>query len=131
MPLYSFVPVDEEARKLPSRESVLVPDEMVRSKRSLLGSGVNEENTGSNIKCEFCNKTYKNKNSLGSHKRKYYSKLPLRLFPNRNDSNESDDNSEDDSDSTMARHSRKRKISTDDDDDKKSISSYSEDSSAR
>ena len=75
--MYSFVPVDEEARKLPSRESVLVPDEMVRSKRSLLGSGVNEENTGSNIKCEFCNKTYKNKNSLGSHKRKYHSKLPF------------------------------------------------------
>ena len=129
--MYSFVPADEEARKLPSRESVLVTDEMVRSKRSLLGSGVNEENTGSNIKCEFCNKTYKNKNSLGSHKRKYHSKLPLRLFHKRNDedSNESDDNSEDDSDSTMASHSRKRKISTDDDDDKKSISSYSEDSS--
>ena len=117
--MYSFVPADVEASKATPRDPVFVPNEMVndRSKRSLLGSGVNEENTGSNIKCEFCNKTYKNKNSLGSHKRKYHSKLPLRLFPNRNDSNESDDNSEDDSDSTMASHSRKRKISTDDDDD--------------
>ena len=121
MPMYSFIPADEEARKLPPRESVLVPDEMVRSNTSLYRSDEDVKEKNNRLKCDSCDKTYKNKNSLADHKRKYHSNLPLRLFPNRSDSNESD------SDSTMVRHSRKRKILIDEDDNK-SISSNSEDS---
>ena len=116
MPMYSFVPADEEARKAKPRDPVFLPNEMVnnRSKTSLLDSDENKENAGSNIECTMCDKVYKNKKSLADHKRSYHSKLPLRLFPNRNDK----DSNESDSDSTMVRHSRKCKILIDEDDKK-------------
>ena len=42
MPMYTFVPADEAAHKLPPRDSVNVPDQMVnqpRCKTSLFQSG--------------------------------------------------------------------------------------------
>ena len=61
MPMYSLVPADSEARNLPPRDPVNVPDQMVnqpRSKTSLFQSfNVAEKNR----RCDICCKTYKNK----------------------------------------------------------------------
>ena len=84
MPMYDLVPVDSEARNLPPRDPVNVPDQMVnqpRSKTSLFQSFNDaEKKNNSDLRCDICDKTYKNKNSLGVHNRRYHSKLPLRLF---------------------------------------------------
>ena len=66
MPMYSLVPADEEARNAPPREPVFAPDEMIkqpRSKTSLFESDkeIPTKNRGANLKCQICNKTYKNK----------------------------------------------------------------------
>ena len=130
--MYSFVPVDEEARKLPPRESVFVPDEMVRSKVSSLDTDdkLRKRGTENNFKCKLCNKTYKNKNSLTTHNRKFHSKLPLRLFANRNKEKYTSENESDEGSTMIGNTSRKRKISTDDEaSNKKHIASYSGESS--
>ena len=66
MPMYSLVPADEEARKAPPREPVFASAEMVKQPRSktLLFESDEEmpaKNRGANLKCQICNKTYKNK----------------------------------------------------------------------
>ena len=121
--MYSLVPADEEARKAPPREPVFASDEMMkqpRSKTSLFESDkeISTKNRGANLKCQICNKTYKNKKSLADHKRIYHSKLPLRFFASRYDEKtKSDSESDDEKDSTIFddNTSRKREISTDGD----------------
>ena len=38
---------------------------------------------GGNIECKICNKNNKNNKSLGDHKCRYHSNIPLRLFANQ------------------------------------------------
>ena len=129
--MYNLVPADSESRKLPPREPVNVPDLMANQSHSKTLSHHSDsvaKKKNSDPMCDICGTTYKNKNSLGVHKRRYHSKLPLRLFSNRkekkfsseSENDSADDQSEDsDSDDTISKHSksisRKRKISSDDD----------------
>ena len=130
MPMYSLVPADSEARNIPPRDPVNVPDQMVNQphpKTSLFQSdNVVKKKNNLDLTCNICGKTYKNKNSLGVHKRRYHSKLPLRLFSNRKEkkfSSESENDSADDQSDGSMKHGeglrdddmRKRKISSDDD----------------
>ena len=63
--MYSFVPADETARKLPPRDPVNVPDEMMKQpppKTSLFQSdNVVAKKNNSDLSCDICGKTYKNK----------------------------------------------------------------------
>ena len=65
MPMYSLVPADEAACKLPPRDPVNVPDEMVNQptpKTSLLQSdNVVAKKNNTDLRCDICDKTYKNK----------------------------------------------------------------------
>ena len=85
MPMYSLVPADSEAHKHSPKKPFNVPDGMMSdrssSKTSLRHSGGDVKKN--NLRCRSCDKTYKNKKSLADHKRRYHSKLPLRLFSNR------------------------------------------------
>ena len=139
MPIYSLVPADEEARKAPPRPRVFAPDEMMkqpRSKTTLFESDEGLKNTsdlGVSLNCITCNKTYKNKKSLADHRRRYHSKLPLRLYTNRYDEkSQSESENDDDKDSTRFEDkvSRKRKSSRDHEHipNKKRMASYSDDS---
>ena len=130
--MYSFVPADEEAHKATPREPVFVPDEMVRSKTSLVDSGdkLRKKGTDNNYKCKICNKTYKNKKSLADHKRKFHSKIPLKLFVKQDKDASKSKNKSDDDSTMIGNTSRKRKISTDDETSNKNhIASYSGESS--
>ena len=84
--MYNLVPADSESRKLPPREPVNVPDLMANQSHSKTLSHHSDsvvKKKNSDPMCDICGKTYKNKNSLGVHKRRYHSKLPLRLFHNQ------------------------------------------------
>ena len=123
--MYNLVPADSEAHKHPPKKPFnvpdgIMPDQMVnqpRSKTSLFQSfNVAEKNRG----CDICGKTYKNKKSLADHKRRYHSKLPLRLFSNRKEEkftsdreNGSDSDQSGDSMKYGDDISRKRNISPD------------------
>ena len=140
--MYNLVPTELEARKLLPTDPVNVPDQMVNHshpnpKTSSYHSDNVVKKKNSDPMCDICGTTYKNKNSLGVHKRRYHSKLPLRLFHNRHDegSEESDDDeksNESDNESHSSnddKPSRKRKILSDDDTSrKKRIISDSENS---
>ena len=137
MPMYTFVPADEAARKLPPRDPVNVPDGMMKQpppKTSLFQSdNVVAKKNNSDLSCDICGKTYKNKKSLSEHKRRYHSKFPLRLCSNRKEkkfTSESENDSDNESySSNENKPSRKRKISSDDDTSrKKRIISASENS---
>ena len=107
-----------------------------RSKTTLFESDEGLKNTsdhGVTLNCITCNKTYKNKKSLADHKRRYHSKLPLRLYTNRYDEkSQSESENDDDKDSTRFEDkvSRKRKSSRDHEHipNKKRMASYSDDS---
>ena len=82
--MYNLVPADSEARKRSSIEPVNVPDRIMHhphSKKSSQHSDNVVKKKNSDPRCDICGKTYKNKNSLGAHndKRRYHSKLSLRL----------------------------------------------------
>ena len=137
MPMYSLVPADEAARKLPPRDPLNVPDEMMKQpppKTSLFQSdNVVAKKNNSDLSCDICGKTYKNKKSLSEHIRRYHSKFPLRLFHNQKEkkfASESENDSDNESySSNEDKPSRKRKISSDDDTSrKKRIISASENS---
>ena len=118
MPMYSLVPADSEAHKHSPKKPFNVPDGMMSdrssSKTSLRHSGGDVKKN--NLRCRSCDKTYKNKKSLADHKRRYHSKLPLRLFSNRKTekfASESDSDQSDDSKKYGDCISRKRKIPPD------------------
>ena len=129
--MYNLVPAESEARKLSPTDPVNVPDQMVNHshpnpKTSSYHSDNVVKKKNSDPMCDICGTTYKNKNSLGVHKRRYHSKLPLRLFSNRKEkkfSSESENDSADDQSDGSMKHGeglrdddmRKRKISSDDD----------------
>ena len=136
--MYNLVPADSEAHKLPPKKPFNVPDGIMPDPHPKTSS-LHSDNAvkKKNLRCDICGKTYKNKNSLGVHKRRYHSKFPLRLFHNRHDevSEESDDDeksNESDNESHSSnddKPSRKRKILSDDDTSrKKRIISDSENS---
>ena len=116
--MYSLVPADSEAHKHSPKKPFNVPDGMMSdrssSKTSLRHSGGDVKKN--NLRCRSCDKTYKNKKSLADHKRRYHSKLPLRLFSNRKTekfASESDSDQSDDSKKYGDGISRKRKIPPD------------------
>ena len=66
--------------KLQPKDPVYTPDVLLnylRSKTSLHHSDRDVKEKNNRLNCKLCHKTYKNKNSLGSHKRKYHSKQPF------------------------------------------------------
>ena len=119
--MYTLVPADSEARKRPPIKPFNVPDQMVNHSHPKTSS-LHSDNAvkKKNLRCDICGKTYKNKNSLGAHKRRYHSKLPLRLFSNRKEEkftsdreNGSDSDQSGDSMKYGDDISRKRNISPD------------------
>ena len=121
MPMYTLVPADSEARKHPPIKPFSVPDQMVNHPHPKTSS-LHSDNAvkKKNLRCDICGKTYKNKKSLADHKRRYHSKLPLRLFSNRKEEkftsdreNGSDSDQSGDSMKYGDDISRKRNISPD------------------
>ena len=59
MPMYTFIPADEDARKAPPRPPVFVSDDMATIFES--NDVLKGKSNGENLECKSCNKTYKNK----------------------------------------------------------------------